>query len=434
MDLLVKLVTAPLKPFDALICTSNAVLKHVENVFEHQEAYLRMIHGANRFVRPILPIIPLGVHSECFSSLRLPQSAIEARQFFGISDEAIVILYVGRLSFHAKAHPLPMYDAASRAQALTRKEVVIIECGWYANIHIKEAFDSAADLIAPNLKRIYVDGRRPVDRDRAWAAADIFCSLADNVQETFGITPIEAMAAGLPVVVSDWDGYRETVEHGVQGFRIKTTIPYPGLGKDLADLFAVEALNYDRYCGYTSSFVSVDIEQLIKTFELLFNDRELREQLGRNGQLRVAEKYDWSGIISQYEQLWIEQHRIMSGMRRTSLTHTINPARLDPFDAFKHYATRAIDPKDWVAPRNGLNSSFIDEYRKREQLAIVKFSQPVTLSSKEIISLLQTMPPSGTSLEKLAQSAPIESKPMVFRTIVWLAKIGILEISQKTEE
>ena len=28
------------------------------------------------------------------------------------------------------------------------------------------------------------------------------------------------MAAGLPVVVSDWDGYRDTVRDGVDGFRI----------------------------------------------------------------------------------------------------------------------------------------------------------------------------------------------------------------------
>ena len=40
-------------------------------------------------------------------------------------------------------------------------------------------------------------------------------SLADNIQETFGLTPVEAMAAGLPCVMSDWDGYRDTVRDGV---------------------------------------------------------------------------------------------------------------------------------------------------------------------------------------------------------------------------
>ena len=40
------------------------------------------------------------------------------------------------------------------------------------------------------------------------AASDMFISLADSYQETFGLTPIEAMASELPVVASNWNGYR----------------------------------------------------------------------------------------------------------------------------------------------------------------------------------------------------------------------------------
>ena len=60
------------------------------------------------------------------------------------------------------------------------------------------------------------------------AASDLFVSPVDNVQETFGLTPIEAMAAGLPSVVSDWDGYRDTVQHVEHGFRIPTLAPPAG--------------------------------------------------------------------------------------------------------------------------------------------------------------------------------------------------------------
>ena len=49
----------------------------------------------------------------------------------------------------------------------------------------------------------------------------MFCSLPDSVEETFGIVPIEAMAAGLPVVVSDWDGYKDTVRDNVDGFEFQ---------------------------------------------------------------------------------------------------------------------------------------------------------------------------------------------------------------------
>ena len=60
-----------------------------------------------------------------------------------------------------------------------------------------------------------VDGRPADTRFSIWSVADIFISFSDNIQETFGLTPVEAMAAGLPSVVTDWDGYRDTVRHGI---------------------------------------------------------------------------------------------------------------------------------------------------------------------------------------------------------------------------
>ena len=145
----------------------------------------------------------------------------------------IIVLYMGRLSFHAKAHPLAMYQALESAYKHTKKNILLIECGWFANEHIKSSFEVAAKSIAPSIKVKFIDGRESENRQFAWAAADIFCSLSDNIQETFGITPIEAMASGLPVIVSDWNGYRDSVRHDVDGFRVKTTIPESGLGFDL---------------------------------------------------------------------------------------------------------------------------------------------------------------------------------------------------------
>ena len=95
------------------------------------------------------------------------------------------------------------------------------------------------------MKVITLDGRQASARQTAWAGADVFCSLSDNIQETFGIVPIEAMAAGLPVVVSDWDGYKDTVRHGVDGFRIPTCMPQAGLATDLALRHALEVDTYD---------------------------------------------------------------------------------------------------------------------------------------------------------------------------------------------
>src|SRR5690606_14648837 len=96
-------------------------------------------------------------------------------------------------------------------------------------------------------------------RREIWFASDIFTSLSDNIQETFGITPLEAMAAGLPVVVTDWDGYRETVRNGVDGFAVPTLAPPPGNAADLAFRFEAELDNYDLYIGNACQATSVDI-------------------------------------------------------------------------------------------------------------------------------------------------------------------------------
>jgi glycogen synthase len=76
--------------------------------------------------------------------------------------------------------------------------------------------------------------------------------MSDNIQETFGLTPLEAMAAGLPVIVGDWDGYKDTVRDGVDGFRIPSLMPPAPLGTDeyccenIATCFTVNLTNTFR--------------------------------------------------------------------------------------------------------------------------------------------------------------------------------------------
>lgn len=120
----------------------------------------------------------------------------------------------------------------------TKRPLCLVEAGWFSKSAIEAEFKARARSLCPNVKTIHVDGNHQEYRHRIWRAADLFVSLADNIQETFGLSPIEAMAASLPVVVSDWDGYKDTVRHGIDGFRVPTIMASAGAGTDLALRYA----------------------------------------------------------------------------------------------------------------------------------------------------------------------------------------------------
>ena len=245
MDALADVLVAPVQPWDAVICTSTAVKDNVTRLLQAQVDYLQSRLGISRVVLPQLPVIPLGIHTSDFAFSADQKAA--ARAALGVGPDTLVVLFMGRLSFHAKAHPLAMYQALEAAARASGKSVVLVECGWHANAFIEKAYADAARLACPSVRVVTLDGRKAEDRQTAWAGADVFCSLSDNIQETFGIVPIEAMAAGLPVVVSDWDGYKDTVRDGVDGFRIPTVMPQAGLAGDLALRHALDVDTYDMY-------------------------------------------------------------------------------------------------------------------------------------------------------------------------------------------
>src|SRR6202012_4988597 len=108
-------------------------------------------------------------------------------------------------------------------------KTTFVLAGWFpGGERERQFYEAAARAYAPDVAVHFVPGDDRARIGALWAGADVFVSLVDNIQETFGITPVEAMAAGLPVVVSDWDGYRCTVRDGEDGF----LIPPPGAPRD----------------------------------------------------------------------------------------------------------------------------------------------------------------------------------------------------------
>ena len=433
MDALAELITAPVQPWDAVICTSTAVKDNVQRLLQAQVDYLKDRLGISKLVLPMLPVIPLGIHTQDFEFTEEQKS--NARQELGVDHNTLVVLFMGRLSFHAKAHPLAMYQALQKAAttlAATGKKIVLVECGWHANDFIEKAYQDAAAQACPDVKVITLDGRQASARQTAWAGADVFCSLSDNIQETFGIVPIEAMAAGLPAVVSDWDGYKDTVRHGVDGFRIPTCMPQAGLATDLALRHALEVDTYDMYCGHTCSLVSVDIEATAQAFVQLFESAELRQQMGQAGKQRAQQLYDWRAIIAQYEALWQEQTQLrlaaQTATQGAALRHAW-PARIDPFFAFESYPTQTLKPTSMLALADlsvPEAQQRLDQYKK---LAMVNFAKLVLPTDEEVASVFKAAAHGPVSAQAMLETITPSRQAFVLRSLVWLLKLGLLRLA-----
>ncbi len=238
LDAVAQIPVAPVMPWDALICTSGAVHDALSGVLAGVEEHLR--------------------------------------QRLGIADDVTAVLFFGRLSVHAKASPFQLAQAVEAAAKASGKKFALLWCGWFNDDFQRRAFMDTAKSMAPSVAFHHIDGRDKNTRFSIWSAADVFCSLSDNIQESFGLTVIEAMAAGLPTVVSNWDGYRAAVQHGVNGVMIDSYLPKASLA-DAGYRYISGTDTYDVYIGAVSQLCFVDLAQTAQWLARLAGDEALRK-------------------------------------------------------------------------------------------------------------------------------------------------------------
>lgn len=294
--------TAPVRPWDALICTSKASKSVVQGFLDRQEDWLKQRLGATHFERPQLPVIPLGVHAEAWAPPGGKAAAqAAARAGLNLPANAQVVLLAGRLDILTKFHPGPLLRTLQSLHADELPQLHLLIYWEAPNAGMEQLWREGVKECAPDLPICWVQGRKTELAGPVRWASNLFVSLADNPQETFGITPLEAMAAELPCLVSDWDGYRDTVTYDV-GRRIPTSI-IEGLGENESKGLLTETLRYDQAVGLMAQGVVVDVGALRQVLlELLSNQRYL-EAMGAAGRQRVANNYDWPVVIEQWRQL-----------------------------------------------------------------------------------------------------------------------------------
>jgi glycosyltransferase involved in cell wall biosynthesis len=425
MDAMAALVTAPVEPWDALICTSKAVKDSTERQLALLADYLRERLAPSHWPTVRLETIPLGVNAVDFQRSETHRKAW--RDKLGIGEDEIVVLFVGRFSFHGKMNPLPMALAMEQAAKAYGKPVHWIWSGWAHSEQIMDVSRALMSKHAPSVKVQYVDGRDAAVRFPIWSIGDVFLSLSDNIQETFGLTPVEAMAAGIPTVISDWDGYRDTVRDGIDGFRIPTHAPRRGMGLDLAIGHASERTTYDSYIGRVSQFAACNIDLAAEALLKLFKDPELRRTMGAAAQKQARDVFDWKSIIPRYQALWSE----LNAVRRSSPTKPAgrtSPWRPDPFTLFGNYPTALTGPETLVALRPGVTAetaiALLDE-------DVIAHAQPVLPNAGELVAMVARLLESPTPLtvDDIVKDFPPRRRGIIERGVTFLAKYGCVTLS-----
>jgi len=429
MSAITALLEAPVMPWDALICTSSAASNVVQTLFQLQADYLQWRFGCQKFTVPHLPVIPLGVHQQDFAFDGAARET--ARQKLGLAANEVAVLFAGRLSFHAKAHPYPMFVGLQNAARQSGQPVTLLLCGQFPNDAVKAAFLDGAQAYAPLVNVSVVNGKNFDDYRSAWAASDLFVSLSDNLQETFGITPLEAMASGLPVIVSDWNGYKDTVVDGETGFRIASWMPPPDLGMALAAAFEAGTISYDRYIGLASLELSLDNAQLTDRLVTLITNPELRRKMGAAGKARVTQQYDWAVVMVQYLQLWAELAKMREAANSEPGTHLLaaprsNPANADPYRVFAGFPTWQITkhtgvqlgPADWRTA----------EWSVLRQDPLFNFAADFLPVSEDVSLLLSVLSDVPISVQGLSDRL---NKPVAFliHQLAILSKVGFVSFS-----
>lgn len=285
---------------DALICTSNSA----------QLAIHKMLDSFNCSESMALPIIPLGIDSSAY---------FKASK----KDDVIRLLYLGRLCKYTKVDLFPLLEMVKEVMDKTDKKVELSLAGADTSDYHKELTDKITRMNFKTPVRFHLN--IPDERKRhLLSKSDILLAPSNNTQETFGLSLLEAMASGLPIVAYDWSGYRDIVQEGVTGFLIPTTIKPKG---EILP-FQYDAINQRDF----STCVEVDKEEFIKKTLWLIESKEVRENMAIQSLLQIKH-FDWSAIIPKYIKLWEE-------LCSKATPSTSNLKTLDYFKVFSHYATK----------------------------------------------------------------------------------------------
>lgn len=197
-------------------------------------------------------VVPNGVNLNNFNNV---YRDYDFRRRFAMDNEKI-ILFMGRLVYEKGIQHLIAAMPKILDHYHDTKLVIAGKGGML------DELKAEAEHLGISQKVYFAGYLNSKDVQKMYRCADV--SVFPSTYEPFGIVALEAMLAGVPVVVSDIGGLNEIVEHGVTGMK-----SYAGNPNSLAD----------------------------SILTLLF-DHKLCDQVVKNAKAKVKTEYNWTKITS----------------------------------------------------------------------------------------------------------------------------------------
>ena len=402
------LLQAPSCALDTILCSSKASKHVVQNLL-----HVAGERTSCRFSGNLIDI-PLGV-----DSVETGSSQASARNLLGLPSAGMIFLCLGRLSPVDKSDLHPLLQAIAELH----NRYGIQNCYLYICGQSSESDDYVASLarLAGELgieQQVLFNFELLADqKSLAYAAADVFVSLPDSVQESFGLTPVEAMSAGLPVVLSDWDGYRELICHGQQGYLV------PTIWGDVDGLSAPTAfIDPVRAHFVQAQSVAVSQPELIDALWRLASDPILRKEMGRKGQCHFQKNFHWAGVIDRFDCIADQiTQKPYPPHKPTGRLHSLHFHK-----AFSGYATHSLSENSLVKTTlSGRQALF------HQKLSVCFDALDGVLPKSHLPALMESCL-GGASVFFIRNQFKL-ARAQVDMAILWLLKHGLLERSTEAK-